>query len=90
MTRQDIVREISNDTGITMKEISTVLDAFQETIKKNIVAGEKIQLTGFMTFMKTNIPAKSGVSKLNGIEKAWETPAHDEVKVALSKSYKAI
>ena len=44
----------------------------------------------FLTFDKKHVDAKSGVTKLGGVEKPWTTPAKDEISVKISKSYKAI
>ena len=47
-------------------------------------------MIGFMNISKVTIPAKSGISTLRGETKEWSSPAHDEIKVTLSKSYKAL
>lgn len=90
MIKNEIVKEIANKTGITQKDTDAVLTAFQEVVKENVIKGEDVKIIGFINFEKINIPAKSGVSKLKGVEKAWSKDAHDEIKATLSKSYKAI
>lgn len=90
MIKNEIVKEISNKTGITQKDTDAVLTAFQEVVKENVIKGEDVKIIGFINFEKITIPAKSGVSKLKGVEKAWSKDAHDEIKATLSKSYKAI
>lgn len=90
MVKNEIVKEIANKTGITQKDTDTVLTAFQEVIRENVIKGEDVKIIGFMNFEKITIPARSGVSKLRGVEKAWTSEAHDEIKATLSKSYKAI
>lgn len=90
MIKNEIVKEIANKTGITQKDTDAVLTAFQEVVKENVIKGEDVKIIGFINFEKVTIPAKSGVSKLKGVEKAWSKDAHDEIKATLSKSYKAI
>lgn len=90
MIKNEIVKEIANKTGITQKDTDAVLTAFQDVVKENVIKGEDVKIIGFINFEKITIPAKSGVSKLKGVEKAWSKDAHDEIKATLSKSYKAI
>ena len=90
MNKTELVKEISNQTTLTQKDIATVLDAFQSVVKDTVANGDKVSLTGFLTFDKKHVDAKSGVTKLGGVEKPWSTPAKDEISVKISKSYKAI
>ena len=90
MNKTELVKEIANQTTLTQKDITTVLDAFQSVVKDTVANGDKVSLTGFLTFDKKHVDAKSGVTKLGGVEKPWSTPAKDEISVKISKSYKAI
>ena len=90
MNKTELVKEISNQTTISQKDVVTVIDAFQNIVKDTVVNGDKVTLTGFLTFDKKHVDAKSGVTKLGGVEKPWSTPAKDEISVKISKSYKAI
>ena len=91
MTKTQLVREIAAKIdGCTQKDVSLVLDVLQDVVKESVAAGEKITLTGFLTFDKKHVPAKTGTSSLGGVEKEWFTEAHDEITVKLSKSYKTI
>lgn len=90
MTKADLVKVLASKTELSHKDVASVIDALPETVKEVIKTGEKIGLTGFITFEKKNVPAKSGVTKLGGVEKPWTTPAHDEIKVSLSKNYRQL
>ena len=90
MNKTELIKEIANQTTLTQKDITTVLDAFQSVVKDTVANGDKVSLTGFLTFDKKHVDAKSGVTKLGGVEKPWSTPAKDEISVKISKSYKAI
>ena len=90
MNRTQLVKELSERTNLTQKDISTVLDAFQSVVKDTVANGDKVSLTGFLTFDKKHVEAKTGVTRLGGVEKPWNTPEKDEISVKISKSYKTI
>ena len=91
MTKHELVKAmVAKIDGATQKEVSNFLDVFADVVKEEVEKGEKIALTGFITFEKKHVPAKTGVSRLGGSEMAWSTEAHDEVKATLSKTYKLI
>lgn len=50
MNKQDLVRRIAKDSGITIKEAALVLDNTLDIIADEMAKGEKIQLVGFGTF----------------------------------------
>ena len=90
MNKTELVKEISNQTTLSQKDVAIVIDAFQSVVKDTVANGDKVSLTGFLTFDKKHVEAKTGVTKLGGVEKPWSTPAKDEISVKISKSYKAI
>ena len=91
MNRQELVREISNRVeGATQKDITVILDTFQEVVKDTVVSGEDVKISGFLTFSKKHVTAKSGISRIGGVEKPWTTEPKDEVSVKISKAYKTI
>ena len=90
MNKTQLVKELAERTNLTQKDISTVLDAFQSVVKDTVTNGDKVSLTGFLTFDKKHVEAKTGVTRLGGVEKPWNTPEKDEISVKISKSYKAI
>lgn len=90
MNKTELVKEISNQTTLSQKDVAIVIDAFQSVVKDTVANGDKVLLTGFLTFDKKHVEAKTGVTKLGGVEKPWSTPAKDEISVKISKSYKAI
>ena len=91
MNKTELVKEISNQTTLSQKDVVTVIDAFQNIVKDTVVNGDKVALTGFLTFDKKHVYAKSGVIQLGEKKgQTWTTPAKDEISVKISKSYKAI
>ena len=91
MNKTQLVKELAERTSLTQKDISTVLDTFQEVVKDAVVNDDKVSLTGFLTFSKKHVDAKTGVIQLGEKKgQTWETPEKDEISVKISKSYKAI
>lgn len=90
MNKGTLIKTIAERTSVSQKDVSSVLDTFQEVIKEAVATGDKVALTGFLTFAKKHEEAKSGVSKIGGVEKPWGTPEKDVVSVKLSKAYKAL
>ncbi len=50
MTKADLVRIVSTDTGIIRKDVSIAVDAFLEAIKDSLKDGKHIEIRGFGTF----------------------------------------
>lgn len=91
MNKTQLVKELAERTSLTQKDISTVLDTFQEVVKDAVVNDDKVSLTGFLTFSKKHVDAKTGVIQLGEKKgQTWTTPAKDEISVKISKSYKTI
>ena len=89
MNKTQMIKELANRTHITQKDVAKLIDELPIFVKDTVAAGEKINLVGFMSFEKKHVKEKSGVSAM-GERKAWTTPAHDEIKVSLSKNYRQI
>ena len=91
MTKQQLVKKISEETSLTQKDVAAVLDTFQNVVKDAVVNDDKVSLTGFLTFSKKHVDAKTGVIQLGEKKgQTWTTPAKDEISVKISKSYKTI
>ncbi|MEN6445958.1 MAG: HU family DNA-binding protein [Candidatus Cloacimonas sp.] len=57
MTKADLVKIISENTGIIRKDVAVVVDAFLLAIKDSLVKGNHIEIRGFGTFkVKTRKP----------------------------------
>lgn len=80
----EVVEKISASTGYSANEVKAIVKAFLDEVQNGV------SLTGYFTSSIVEVPAKSGVTKLGGTEKAWSKPAHKELKIKLAKSYKNI
>ncbi|MEW5921510.1 MAG: HU family DNA-binding protein [Bacillota bacterium] len=58
--KAELVKEISQKTGVTLKQGSEFLNAFLETVEEKLARGEKVQLIGFGTFMARKREAREG------------------------------
>lgn len=91
MNKQNLVKILAEKTALTQKDVASVIDILPKVIKEVVSSGDKISLTGFISFEKVDVPEKTGVVQF-GEKKgsAWTSPSHSEVKAKLSKSYKLI
>jgi len=88
MNKQSLVNELSVKSEITKKAseqyVSDILDIIMETVAK----GEDISITGFGKFSKQEVKGREGVSKLQGVEKAWKTEDSHRVAFSAGKLFK--
>ena len=75
MTKVELVRNISAKTGIERIVVAMALEAFMDTVKKKVIAGEEISLRGFGSFMVKHRAQKTG-RRLND-NTTLIIPAHD-------------
>jgi len=51
MTKADIVNEIAKNTGIEKVTVQKTVEAFMDTVKNSMVAGNNVYLRGFGSFI---------------------------------------
>ena len=51
MTKAEIVKEISNQTGVEKAEVLKTVEAFMETVKDSVEDGKNVYLRGFGSFV---------------------------------------
>ena len=51
MTKNDLVKEVSKNTGFTNVEVELVLDNIINSIKTSLAKGEKVDMRGFGSFI---------------------------------------
>jgi DNA-binding protein HU-beta len=90
MNKTELIKEISNTTSLSQKDVASVVETFADVVKNTVTKGEDVKLSGFITFTKKDVAEKTGVSKIGGVEKEWTSPAKSVVTVKLSKAYKTI
>lgn len=75
MNKNELVRAIANNAGITLKDASAVLDGFVTAVTDALKEGEKIQISGFGTFEVKEKAAREGINPKTG----------EKIKIAASK-----
>lgn len=66
MNKNEFIRAIANNAGITLKDAGIALDAFISAITDGLNAGEKIQISGFGTFEIKAKSARTGINPKTG------------------------
>lgn len=66
MNKNELVRALANNAGITLKDAGMVLDSFIETITEELKKGEKIQISGFGSFEVKSKSARQGINPKTG------------------------
>ena len=75
MNKNELIRETSNNAGITIKEATTAFDAVVKAITDGLKNGEKIQISGFGTFEVKEKPERDGLNPKTG----------EKIKISASK-----
>ena len=65
MTKAEIVKEVSKNTGIEATTVSAVVEGFMEAVKGSLAKDENVYLRGFGTFEVRQAYAKM---------KSWHRP----------------
>jgi DNA-binding protein HU-beta len=60
MTKAEIVADIANKTGIEKVSVQAAVEAFMETIKGSMTAGQNVYLRGFGSFIIKQRAEKTG------------------------------
>ena len=58
MTKADIIREVSNMTGLTKVEIEAVFNSIFVNISDSLKRGERVDIRGFGSFLVKQRPAR--------------------------------
>ncbi len=66
MNKQDLVKAMATEAGLSQVDVKKVLDAFEVTIKKALSKGDSVTLIGFGTFSVTKRAARKGVNPATG------------------------
>ena len=94
-TKSQIFADISNDTGLSKKEVASVFDSMTNLIKRDLKKGPGIfTVPGLMKIQriqKPKRPARKGINPFTGQETMFKAkPAHNVVKVRPLKNLKSM
>lgn len=86
MNKNELIRDVANLAGITIKEAATAFDAVIDAITDGLKRGEKIQISGFGTFEVKVKEAREGINPKTGERIQIETTKLPAFK--FGKAYK--
>ena len=66
MNKSDLIRDIANNAGITLKDATVAFDAFITAVTEGLNAGDKVQISGFGTFELKTKSAREGINPKTG------------------------
>lgn len=91
MNKTDLIAKISEVAEVSKKDVKAVVDALPDVIKEAVTNDDKVALTGFITFEKKHVDAKSGTVMMGDKKgETWTKPACDVISAKLGKTYKAL
>lgn len=86
MTKNDLITNIANKTGISKATCETVIDVFADEIKDCLVNGDRILLKGFMSFEVIERAEREGKNLNTGESITY--PSVKSIKCKVSKAFK--
>lgn len=66
MNKTDLINKIADKSGLTKKDVETVLNGFLGEVTDALSAGDKVQLIGFGTFETRKRSGRTGRNPQNG------------------------
>ena len=88
ITKTDLIAAVAAHTGSTAKEVASVLAGFEDVVVANVAKGEKIVITGFLTFDRALRAARTGRNPQTG--EAIKIKASKSPKVSAGASFKKV
>ncbi len=86
MTKADLVRVVSAETGIIRKDVALAIDAFLESVKESMKEGKHIEIRGFGTF-KLKV-RKARIGRNPKTEKKVDVPSRVVPTFKFSRAFK--
>ncbi|MFC1659595.1 HU family DNA-binding protein [Pseudomonadota bacterium] len=86
MHKKDLISVIASNTGLSKKDVSSMLDATLDAMTKALKKKEKVTLIGFGTFSVKKSPARKGRNPQTG--KEITIKASNRVKFSAGKALK--
>ena len=86
MTKADLVRVISAETGIIRKDVALAVDAFLDSVKDSMKDGKHIEIRGFGTFKLKQ--RKSRICRNPKTDEKVEVPARIVPTFKFSRAFK--
>jgi DNA-binding protein HU-beta len=88
ITKTDLIAAVAAHTGSTSKDVATVLGGIEDVVVANVAKGEKVVITGFLTFDRAQRAARSGRNPQTG--ETIKIKASKSPKVSAGASFKKV
>lgn len=85
--RSELVSEVAENTGLTQKQVSDVLDGVFQSFSEAVSSGQKLTIPGWLSVERTERAARKGRNPQTGQE--IQIPAGYSVKVSAGSKLKA-
>lgn len=86
MNRKEVRSAVAERSGLSERDATVVLDAFEHTVADAVAAGDKVVLPGFLTVEKVSRAARTGRNPQTGAP--MELPAGFKVRVSPGSTLK--
>ena len=86
MNKAELVEAIVAESGATKAAATEFLRAFEEVVVENVAKGEKIVLSGFLSFERVERKARTARNPQTG--EAIQVPASRAPKVSIGSTFK--
>lgn len=87
MNKQELINNVAFVGEMSKKDAEHAIKTVFEVIETAVSNGEKVQIIGHGTYELKDVPAKSGVSKLTGVEVPWSTEASKKPVFNVGKTF---
>jgi DNA-binding protein HU-beta len=88
LTKSDLITAVAAHTGSSAKDVAAILAGFEDVVVANVAKGEKIVITGFLTFDRAQRAARTGRNPQTG--EAIKIKASKSPKVTAGASFKKV
>ncbi len=86
MNKAELVDAIAAESGAAKNTVAEVLKAFEDVVVKNVSSGEKIVLSGFLSFERVQRKARTARNPQTG--EAIQVAASKAPKVSIGSTFK--
>ena len=88
LTKTDLIAAVAAHTGSTAKDVATILGGIEDVVTANVAKGEKVVITGFLTFDRALRSARTGRNPQTG--ETIKIKASKSPKVSAGASFKKV
>ena len=88
LTKTDLIAAVAAHTDFTAKDVASVLAGIEDVVVANVAKGEKVVVTGFLTFDRVQRAARTGRNPQTG--ETIKIKASKSPKVSAGASFKKV